>query len=290
MPSAEDVGTSAEHGGSVSAYIHHHLTSLQFDLSSFSFDPNASGFWVINVDTVVVSAALGVLFLWMFRIAAVKATSGTPGGWQNFIEVMYEFVDTQVRDLFHGDSKVVAPLALTVFIWVFLMNFMDLLPVDALPGAATLMGISYARVVPTADLNTTFAMSLSVFGLVIFYSIKIKGGWGYLKEFLTHPFGWFFAPINVVLKVVEEIAKPVSLSLRLFGNMYAGELIFILIALFSLGLLEDGLSLMAAPLFIIQLILGLAWSIFHILIITLQAYIFMMLSIVYLAMAHEKGH
>lgn len=287
MASAEQGGSSAEHGTSITAYIHHHLTSLKFDLSTLSFNADASGFWVINVDTVVVSAALGVLFLWLFRTVAVKATSDTPGGLQNFVEVMYEFVDTQVRDIFHGQSALVAPLALTVFIWTFLMNFMDLLPVDALPTAATAMGISYLRVVPTADLNTTFAMSLSVFALVIFYSIKIKGGWGYLKEFLTHPFGWWLAPFNLVLKTVEEIAKPVSLSLRLFGNMYAGELIFILIALFTL---TSGLTAAAIPLFIIQLILGMAWSIFHILIITLQAYIFMMLSIVYLSMAHQKEH
>lgn len=290
MASAEQGGSSADQGGSVTAYIHHHLTSLKFDLSTFSFNAEASGFWVINVDTVVVSLLLGGLFLWLFRMVAVKATSETPDALQNFVEVMYEFVDTQVRDLFHGDSKVVAPMALTIFIWVFLMNFMDLLPIDALPAAATTLGISYLRVVPTADLNTTFALSLSVFALVIFYSIKIKGGWNYLKEFLTHPFGWWFAPVNLVLKTVEEIAKPVSLSLRLFGNMYAGELIFILIALFTLDLMAKGLALAAIPLFLIQLVLGITWSIFHILIITLQAYIFMMLSIVYLSMAHQKEH
>lgn len=290
MPSAEHVSTAAEHGTSASAYIHHHLQFLQFDLASFSFDAQATGFWVLNVDTVVISLVLGLLFVWLFRIAAVKATSGTPGGWQNFVEVMYEFVDTQVRELFHGDSELVAPLAMVIFVWVYLMNIMDLLPVDSIPLAAGAAGIPYLRILGTADLNTTFGLAFSVFALILFYSIKVKGGWGYLKEFLTHPFGWWLAPFNIILKFVEEIAKPVSLSLRLFGNMYASELIFVLIALFTLSVASSGLSAMAIPLFIIQLILGLVWSIFEVLITALQAYIFMMLTIVYLSMAHQKEH
>ncbi|HLQ86831.1 MAG TPA: F0F1 ATP synthase subunit A [Salinisphaeraceae bacterium] len=283
MSSAENASAGAENGGSVSDYIQHHLTGLQFDLTTFSLNPDATGFWVLNIDTLFISAGLGLLFLWLFRLAAVRVTSGTPGGWQNFVEVMYEFADSQVRDVFHGESKLVAPLALTIFIWIWLMNFMDLLPVDLLPVAASGWGLSYLRFLPTADLNVTFGMSLSVFVLCIFYGLKIKGGIGFTKEYLTHPFGWKLAPFNFVLKIVEELAKPISLSLRLFGNMYAGELIFVLIALFTLG---SGLSLMTAPMFIIQVILGLAWAIFHVLIITLQAYIFMMLSIVYLSMAH----
>jgi len=279
---------SAEEGGNVtSEYIQHHLTNLKFDLASMQFDGHASGFWVLNVDSLFFAIVLGVFFLFFFRLAARKVTASEPGGLQNFVEMVVDFTDTQVRDIFHGDSKLVAPLALTIFVWVFLINFMDLLPVDALPAAAQAVGIPYLRVVPSTDLNVTFGLSLSVFALVIFYSIKVKGGWGYAKEFLTHPFGWWLAPFNLLLKIVEEFAKPISLSLRLFGNLYAGELIFILIALFTL---DAGLSALAVPLFATQVILGAAWAIFHILIVTLQAFIFGMLTIVYLSMAHETEH
>lgn len=279
---------SAEEGGNVTTeYIQHHLTNLKFDLASFQFDGHASGFWVLNVDSLFFAIVLGVFFLFFFRMAAKKATASEPGGLQNFVEMVVDFTDTQVRDIFHGQSRLVAPLALTIFVWVFLINFMDLIPVDALPAAAAEMGIGYLRVVPSTDLNVTFGMSLSVFALAVFYSIKIKGGWGYAKEFLTHPFGWWLAPFNFLLKLVEELAKPVSLSLRLFGNLYAGELIFILIALFTL---DAGLSMLTVPLFAIQVVLGAAWAIFHILIITLQAFIFGMLTIVYMSMAHESEH
>lgn len=279
---------SAEEGGNnISRYIEHHLTNLKFDLSSMRFDSHADGFWVLHVDSLAFAVGLGLIFLLLFRSVAKRATAQEPGGLQNFVEMVVEFTDSQVRDIFHGKSRLVAPLALTIFVWVFLMNFMDLVPVDLLPMLATASGIDYMKVVPTTDPNITFGMSLTVFALVIFYSIKIKGGWGYVKEFLTHPFGWWLAPFNLVLKVVEEIAKPVSLSLRLFGNLYAGELIFILIALFTLG---AGMSLATIPLFITQLLLGSAWAIFHILVITLQAFIFMMLTIVYLSMAHEESH
>ncbi len=271
-------------GNAVGSYIGHHLTNLKFDLTSMQFDSHAEGFWVLHVDSLFFAIALGGLFLWLFRAAARRATAAEPGGLQNFVEMVVDFTDTQVRDIFHGDSKLVAPLALTIFVWVFLMNFMDLIPVDLLPVLAAGVGIEYLKVVPTTDPNITFGMSLTVFALVIFYSIKIKGGWGYVKEFLTHPFGWWLAPFNLVLKLVEEIAKPISLSLRLFGNLYAGELIFILIALFTLG---AGAELMTAPLFALQVALGGAWAIFHILVITLQAFIFGMLTIVYLSMAHE---
>ncbi|GAB3673477.1 F0F1 ATP synthase subunit A [Salinisphaera aquimarina] len=279
---------SAEQGGNpATEYIQHHLTNLTFDLSSFSFDPHASGFWVLNVDSLFFAIVLGAFFLFFFHLAARKVTASEPGKLQNFVEMVVDFTDTQVRDIFHGDSRLVAPLALTIFIWVFLMNFMDLIPVDALPLLAQSAGIGHLRVVPTTDPNMTFGMSLTVFALVIFYSIKIKGGWGYVKEFLTHPFGWWLAPFNLMLKLVEEIAKPISLSLRLFGNLYAGELLFILIALFTL---QAGASLVAVPLFALQVALASAWAIFHILVITLQAFIFGMLTIVYLSMAHEKGH
>jgi len=287
MASAEQGGSSAEQGLSAGEYIQHHLTSLQFDLTTFSFNADASGFWVINVDTLFFSIVLGGVFLWLFYSVAARFTSDTPDGMQNFVEVMYEFVDTQVRDIFHGDSKLIAPLALTIFVWIWLMNFMDLLPVDGLPELAAVSGIDFLRIVPTADVNNTFGMSLSVFALVIFYSVKVKGAGGYARHLLGHPFGLWLAPFNLVLNLVEELAKPISLSLRLFGNMYAGELIFVLIALFTLG---AGLSLAAVPMYLLHIILGLAWAIFHILIITLQAYIFMMLSIVYLSMAHTTDN
>ncbi|MES1941008.1 F0F1 ATP synthase subunit A [Salinisphaera sp. T5B8] len=275
---------SAEGGGSATQYIQHHLTNLKFDLSSMSFDGHASGFWVLNVDSLFFSIILGVFFLFFFRMAAKKATATEPGGLQNFVEMVVDFTDTQVRDIYHGQSKLIAPLALTIFVWVFLMNFMDLIPVDALPAAAHASGIEYLKVVPSTDLNITFGLSISVFLLMMFYSVKIKGGLGFLKETLTHPFGPWLAPFNFMLFVVETVAKPVSLSLRLFGNLYAGELIFILIAVFTLG---AGASLLAVPMFILQILLGVGWAIFHILVITLQAYIFGMLTIVYLSMAQE---
>jgi F-type H+-transporting ATPase subunit a len=212
------------------------------------------------------------LFIWFFKRAAEKATSDVPNLVQNFAEMMIEFVDKQVKDSFHGSSKLIAPLALTIFCWVFLWNAMDLFPVDFFPFVGSLMGIEYLRVVPSTDLNSTFAMSISVFCLIIFYSVKIKGPWGFAKELMFQPFGPWLLPFNLLLKVVEEIAKPISLALRLFGNLYAGELIFMLIALLP---------------WYLQPLLSLPWAIFHILIITLQAFIFMVLTVVYLSMAHE---
>ncbi len=265
MASAAGPQTSSE-------YIVHHLTNLKLDLTTMQIDANANGFWVLNIDSLFFSITLGVLFLFFFRLAAKRATAGAPGGLQNFVELMVEFVDTQVKDTFSGKSNLVAPLALTIFVWVFLMNFMDLIPVDLLPWLAGHAGVPYLKVVPTTDPNVTLGMSLGVFLLVLFYSIKIKGFSGFGAEFMTHPFGWKLFPVNFILKFVEEIAKPVSLGLRLFGNLYAGELIFILIALL--------------PMYV-QWMLGGPWAIFHILVITLQAFIFMMLTIVYLSMAHE---
>lgn len=267
-------------------YIVHHLTNLHL----------GEGFWNLHLDSIFYAVTLGILFAGSFWFAARRATAGVPGRWQNFVELMVEFVDTQVRDSFHGSSKLIAPLALTIFCWIFLMNFMDLVPVDLLPEIGVAMGIEYMKVVPTTDLNITFGMSISVFLLMIFYSIKIKGVGGFAKELFFHPFGKWMLPFNFLLKLVEEIAKPVSLALRLFGNLYAGELIFILIALFTLSAgghtLTETLSNVASPdtiaYLIIQVILGLIWALFHILIITLQAFIFMMLTIVYLSMAHEE--
>lgn len=267
-------------------YIVHHLTNLH----------TGEGFWNLHLDSMFYSVILGVVFGGSFYLAARTATSGIPGSWQNFVEMMVDFVDVQVKDSFHGTSKLIAPLALTIFCWIFLMNFMDLVPVDLLPALGVAVGIEYMKVVPTTDLNITFGMSIAVFFLMIFYSIKIKGVGGFAKELFLHPFGKWMMPFNFLLKLVEELAKPVSLALRLFGNLYAGELIFILIALFTLSagahsvgeLLSNFTSLGTITAFVIQVILGLAWAIFHILIITLQAFIFMMLTIVYLSMAHEE--
>lgn len=246
-------------------YIQHHLTNL-------TIGPSDS-FWSINIDTLVVSWILGAGFLLFFRFAAVRATSGVPGRLQNLVEVLVDFVATQVKDTYQGKSEVVAPLALTIFVWVFLMNMMDLVPVDLLPLISQKMGLEYLKVVPTTDPNLTLGLSISVFLLAIFYNIKIKGPIGLLKEMLTVPFGPWFFPFNLLLRLVDEIAKPISLGLRLFGNLYAGELIFILIALLPWWS---------------QWPLGWIWAVFHILIIVLQAFIFMMLTIVYISQAHES--
>jgi F-type H+-transporting ATPase subunit a len=245
-------------------YIKHHLGHLTLG--------EKGSFWSIHVDTMFFSLLLGGLFLFLFIKAAKHCTSGVPGGLQNFAEIIVEFVDQQVKDSFHGSSKLIAPLALTLFVWIFLMNLVKLLPYDLFPYLGQAIGLEYLRINPTSDVNATFGMSIAVFLLIIFYSIKIKGAGGFAKEMLFHPFGKWLLPFNLVLKVVEEIAKPISLSLRLFGNMYAGGLIFTLIALLPWW---------------IQWTLGLPWSLFKLLIITLQAFIFMVLTIVYLSMAHE---
>ncbi|MGR9105444.1 MAG: F0F1 ATP synthase subunit A [Gammaproteobacteria bacterium] len=256
------MSTETHESGGATGYIVHHLTPLT----------SGEGFWTLHLDTLFFSVSVGAFFLYWFHRAANNATSGVPGGLQNFVEMIVEFVDTQVKDSFHGRSQLIAPLALTIFIWVFLMNFMDLFPVDLLPMLGSAIGIDYLRVVPSTDLNATFAMSISVFILIIFYSIKVKGAVGFGKELLLQPFGPWLMPFNLLLKVVEELAKPISLGLRLFGNLYAGELIFILIALLPWW---------------IQPLLSFPWAVFHILIITLQAFIFMVLTIVYLSLAHE---
>ncbi|MCY1265446.1 ATP synthase subunit a [compost metagenome] len=285
---------------SASGYIQHHLQNLTFGrlpTGDWGFAHTAEqakemGFWAFHVDTLGWSVFLGLVFIFLFRSAAKKATSGQPGGLQNFVEVMIEFVDGSVKDTFHGRNPLIAPLALTIFVWIFLMNLMDLVPVDFLPMlAAKITGNEHLffRVVSTTDPNATFGMAISVFALIIFYSIKVKGIGGFLGELTLHPFHSsnmavqiILIPVNFLLEFVTLIAKPVSLALRLFGNMYAGELIFILIAvMFGSGLLWLGGM---------GVVLNWAWAVFHILIITLQAFIFMMLTIVYLSMAHEDSH
>ena len=278
-------------------YIVHHLTNLTFGKHPVEgwtfayprgFDPaihphdmqysmtgkmaSEMGFMAIHVDTMLWSIGLGALFVWLFAKAAKYATSGVPGGLQNFVELIIEFVDTNIKDTFSGKSTLIGPLSLTIFCWVFLMNLMDLVPVDLVPNIAYAMGIEYMKIVPTTDVNATLGMAIGVFCLIIFYSIKQKGLGGFVGELTLQPFGKWMIPFNLLLEGVGLLAKPVSLSLRLFGNLYAGELIFILIALMP---------------FWIQFTLSVPWAIFHILVIVLQAFIFMMLTIVYLAMAHE---
>lgn len=244
------------------SYIQHHLEHWEWHTS----------FGTYNLDTLLVSWVLGLSFLLLFRWVAKRATVDTPGPLQNFVEMLYDFVQSQVKETFHGRSTLIAPLALTIFTWVFLMNFMDLIPVDLIPRFTESIGIPHFKTVPTADPNLTLGMSISVFLLLIIYGIKIKGIKVYLKEWVCKPFGPWFFPINLTLKLVEECAKPISLGLRLFGNMYAGELIFILIGLLGYS----------------QFLLGVPWAIFHILVITIQAFIFMMLTIVYLSLAAEE--
>jgi len=276
---------AAEQPANINEYIVHHLTNLTQKVGD-------GGFYVLNVDSLFFSVLLAIVFGGSFWFAARKATAGVPGKFQNFVELVVEFVDSQVKDTFHGSSRLIAPLALTVFCWIFLFNFMDLVPVDLLPWIGhNVFHLPYLKVVPSTDLNIAFGMSITVFLLVMYYSVRIKGASGFGKELLLHPFGVWGMPFNLILNAIEHIARPVSLALRLFGNMYAGEMIFLLIALFTIGKGAEGLLTFGGFFgFIGQTILGLAWAIFHILIITLQAFIFMMLTIVYLSMAHEEHH
>lgn len=267
-------------------YIKHHLTYLTYNLKTMHLG-SGGGFWSVNLDTLFFSLTLGFTALFLLYFGARRVSSGVPGKLQNFAEMLLEFADTQVKDCFHGKNKMIGPLALTIFTWVFLMNFMDIVPVDILPALAQTGGMSHLKVVPTNDLNLTLALALAVFFLMIFYSLKIKGVKSFVKEFTLHPFNHpVFIPFNLLLEVVGLIAKPISLALRLFGNLYAGELIFILIALLTLNGSFDSLA-STATLGITQFLLSLGWSIFHILVITLQAFIFMVLTIVYLSRAHE---
>ncbi|MDA1107830.1 MAG: F0F1 ATP synthase subunit A [Proteobacteria bacterium] len=269
----------ASSGGGTVEYIQHHLTNL-------CVGDCAGGFWSWHVDTLAVSSILGALIVFASWRLGRNLSHDAPSGFQNAVEAVLEFVGGQVRDSFPGHNPLIAPLALTIFIWVFLMNAMDMIPVDLLPWLGQMVGIPYLKVVPTTDLSATLALSLTVFALVIFYNIKIKGPVGYLKMFLFHPFGKFLIPVNIVMSLIEELAKPLSLGLRLFGNLFAGELVFLLIALIG-GTLVTGVAgwLFWFPL---QVTLDLGWLIFHLLVITLQAFIFMVLSIVYLGMAHQE--
>ena len=253
-----------------SGYIVHHLTNLSV----------GHGFWTFHLDTLIVSGLLGLVVFGGMALMARRATSGVPGGWQNFVEMAVSLLDKQVRDTFHGRSELVTPLAITIFFWVFTMNAMDLIPVDFLPQIATLLGVNlfgadphhvYLKVVPTTDPNLTFGMSISVFFMMMWYNLKFKGVGGFLHEVFTVPFGAKLAPLNLLFRLIEDLARPISLALRLFGNMYAGEMVFILIALLGVW----------------QLPLALPWALFHILIITLQAFVFMMLSVVYMSLAAE---
>jgi len=254
-------------------YVEHHLGHWQLALHTMTSTTNNQGFWVLDLDALILSIVMGLIFLVIFRLVAVRVISGVPGKLQSFVEMVIEFVDKTVKETFHGKSNLIAPLALTIFVWVFLMNLLDLLPVDIFPLVASWFGVGHFRSVPTADPNITFGLSIPVFCLVVFYSFKVKGLKAVGQEFFCKPFGIYLFPINFLFKVIEEIVKPLSLALRLFGNMFAGELIFILIAIMPWW---------------IQFIPGSIWSIFHILIITLQAFIFMMLTVVYLSMAHEE--
>ncbi|MGB8327355.1 MAG: F0F1 ATP synthase subunit A [Steroidobacteraceae bacterium] len=277
----------AEAAPTPNEYIVHHLTNLSHQVGA------GGGFWTVNLDSVFFSVALALVFGGSFFLAARTATSGVPGKFQNFVELIVDFVDQQVKDSFHGTSRVIAPLALTIFCWVFLFNAMDLLPVDFLPAVAErAFGLEHLRVVPSTDLNITFGLSLTVFALIIFYSIKMKGLGGFLGELVLQPFSAkslpmkiLLAPLNLLLESVTLFARPVSLALRLFGNLYAGEMIFLLLAVLGGTALLASLSGWVA--IGGQFVLGLLWALFHLIIITLQAFIFMVLTIVYLAMAHE---
>jgi F-type H+-transporting ATPase subunit a len=275
------------HGPQTSGdYISHHLQNLQVcksETGEWIWNHCAGNPIAINVDSMFWSVFLGLVFVLLFRSVAKKTSAGKPGKLQALVEIVVEFVDSSVKDTFHGKSRLIAPLGLTIFVWVFLMNLMDLIPVDWIPEISKQVGIPYMKVVPSTDVNITFGMSIAVFFLIIFYTIKNKGVTGFIGELTMHPIapptkglGLIAAPFiiafNFVLESVALLAKPVSLSLRLFGNMFAGELIFILIALLGLW----------------QLPLHFGWAVFHVLIVTLQAFIFMMLTIVYLSLASEK--
>lgn len=268
--------------GGLNEYIQHHLQQNAIELGGGAF----------HIDTWAVSLVLGLIFIAWFGYFARKATAGVPSKGQAFVELILEFIDGQVKDSFHGDRRSITPLALTIFMWVVLMNCMDLLPLDApytavkLAAGAEAAHHTYFRWVPTADLNTTLAMSTTVFFLILYHSIKAKGGFGFGKELLTAPFHAHgagakiaLAPANLGLNVIEYLVKPVSLAMRLFGNMYGGELVFMLIA----GLLGGGLLMFVPGVFF-----NAAWALFHILIVLLQAFIFMILTVVYIAGAYES--
>jgi F-type H+-transporting ATPase subunit a len=274
-----------EVSGGVTGYIKHHLTHL-------TVDTGHGPFFSIHIDSIFFTLIISAFFIFLLALAARRATSGVPGKLQTAVELLVEFVDGMVKDTFHGKNKFIAPLAITIFCIVFLENFMDILPVDALPAAAKLFGVEHLRTVATADLNTTVGMALGVFLLIQWVGITHKGIGTFAGEWFTAPFHAHgalkivLAPVNFVFRVIEELVRPLSLSMRLFGNMYAGELIFLLIACFTLGAALNQVS--TYFLGIAQFGAGVIWTAFHYLIITLQAFIFMVLTIVYVGIAAEK--
>ena len=255
-------------------YINHHLTFFTQPVNE------SGGFWAVNVDTVLTTLVVCVLAFGFMWLVARKASTGVPSRTQAFVELSLDFINDQVKGIYNGPSPVVAPIALTTFVLVLLLNAMDFLPVDIVTWILHTIGFEHYRFVPTADVNTTFALALSVFGMMIFYSIKVKGLGGWIHELFTAPFGknillW---PFNLLFNAIEYLSKPLSHSLRLYGNMYAGEIIFLLIAMLASA------AIGWTP---VAVVFNLAWAIFHILIVVLQAYIFMVLTVVYIAMAHE---
>ena len=271
------------HAPTSGEYIVHHLTHLQSEKQTALVD-----FSVFNLDSIFFSVVLGVITCWAFWLAARKATSGVPGRFQAAVEILVEMVENEAKGIVHNaqSRKLVAPLALTVFIWIFLMNAMDLLPVDLLPRIGEQFGIHYMRVVPTADISVSMGLSVGVLLVCLVYNVKIKGAGGWIHELFTAPFGnkWFLYPVNFAMQLIEFVAKTVSHGMRLFGNMYAGELIFLLIALMGGAWTLSGTGIAFA---LGHIVAGTVWAIFHILIITLQAFVFMMLALVYLGQAHD---
>jgi F-type H+-transporting ATPase subunit a len=253
-------------------YIQHHLKNLTFQVQE-------GGFWTLHVDTLVTAVLMGLVMVFAFWLATRRATAGVPGKWQAFVEICLEFVDQQAKDTYHGHSKLVTPIAITLFFWILLMNLLKMIPADFIALPLEALGVHYWKPVPTADVNATLGMSISVFFLMLFFALRSKGLGGFTKEFLTAPFGKWMLPFNLILNIVEWLSKPISLAMRLFGNMFGGEIVFLLIwVLGGAGLI----GALAGGLF------GLGWMLFHLLVIPLQAFIFMMLSIVYLSLSEDS--
>ena len=266
---------------STTYYIQHHLQNLTFgkhpengwSLAHSAEEASEMGFWAIHLDTMGWSIAMGLLFIFLFRKAGKMATTGVPGGLQNAVEMVFEFVEDMIKGAFKGHNPIIAPLALTLFVWILFMNTLKIIPVDYFPVLFSKLGVDYMKIVPTTDVNATLGLALGVFGLILYYSFKVKGVGGFAKELSLTPFNhWALIPFNLLLEIVALLVEPFSLAMRLFGNMFAGEVIFILIAML--------------PFWAIWL-LDVPWAIFHILIVVLQAFIFTVLSVVYLSAAHE---
>jgi F-type H+-transporting ATPase subunit a len=254
------------------SYIQHHLKNLTVSVGE-------GGFWTLHMDTLVTAVLMGLLMVFLFWLATRNATAGVPGKWQAFVEICLEFVDRQARDTYHGTSKLVTPIAITLFFWILMMNLLKMIPADFIAKPLELMGVHYWKPVPTADVNATLGMSISVFFLMVIFALRSKGLGGLTHEFLTAPFGKWMLPFNLILNTVEWLSKPISLAMRLFGNMFGGEIVFLLIwVLGGAGIL----GMLGGAAF------GFGWMIFHLLVIPLQAFIFMMLSIVYLSLAEDS--